>query len=69
MQTIEELIADAPVFAGLERAQLELIAGCGRNEHVAAGAFLLREGEPAERFFLIRAARSRSRCDAPGRHA
>jgi CRP/FNR family cyclic AMP-dependent transcriptional regulator len=54
MRTIDELIADSPTFAGLESAQLEFIAGCGRNQPVAAGTMLMREGEPAERFWLIR---------------
>ena len=54
MRTIDELIADSPVFAGLEPAQLEFIAGCARNEHVNAGVMLMREGDPAERFWLIR---------------
>ena len=67
MQTIDELIASAPVFDGLDQAQLELIAGCGRNEHVAAGAFLLHEGDPAERFFLIRRGTVALQVQAPGR--
>ena len=67
MQTIDELIASAPVFDGLDQAQLELIAGCGRNEHVAAGAFLLQEGDPAERFFLIRRGTVALQVQAPGR--
>jgi CRP-like cAMP-binding protein len=54
METLDELIARSPTFAGLDQAQLELIAGCGRTDHADAGTFLLREGEPAERFFLIR---------------
>jgi CRP-like cAMP-binding protein len=54
MQTLDELIAAAPIFAGLEPAQLTLIAGCARNQHVEAGTLLLREGEPADRFYLIR---------------
>jgi CRP/FNR family transcriptional regulator, cyclic AMP receptor protein len=54
MRTIDDLIADSPTFAGLEPAQLEFIAGCARNEHVDAGTMLMREGEPAERFWLIR---------------
>ena len=54
MQTIKELIKQYPVFAGLEQSQLELIAGCGHNEHVEGGTLLLREGEPADVFFLIR---------------
>ena len=44
MQTLEELIGVAPVFAGLVPEHLALIAGCGRNNRVEAGAFLLREG-------------------------
>jgi CRP/FNR family transcriptional regulator, cyclic AMP receptor protein len=54
MRTIDELITDSPTFAGLDSAQLEFIAGCGRNEHVAAGTMLMRESEPADRFWLIR---------------
>ncbi len=54
MKTIEGEIAEAPTFSGLEPSQFEFIAGCARNEHVNAGAILMREGEPADRFFLIR---------------
>ena len=54
MKTIEGEIAETPTFAGLEPSQFEFIAGCARNEHVNAGAMLMREGEPADRFFLIR---------------
>ena len=32
----------------------ELIAGCARNEHFKAGTMLLHEGDPAERFYLVR---------------
>jgi CRP-like cAMP-binding protein len=54
MRALDDLIADSPVFAGLGRAQLELIAGCAHNEHVAADTFLFREGAAADRFFLVR---------------
>lgn len=66
MQTIDELIASAPIFDGLQREQLEVIAGCGRNEHVEPGAFLLRRGDPAERFFLIRRGTVALEVQAPG---
>jgi CRP-like cAMP-binding protein len=65
VQTIEDLIARTPVFAGLEAEQLKLIAACGWNEHVPAGAMLLREGDPAERFFLIRRGAVALEVDAP----
>jgi len=67
MQTIDELIAHAEVFSGLERSQLELIAGCARNQHFNPGALLLREGEPADTFFLIRSGMVALEIHAPGR--
>ena len=69
MRMIDELIAATPTFAGLEPAHLELLAGCGRNEHVAAGELLMREGEAADRFFLIRRGLVALEVDAPGRGA
>lgn len=67
MQTLDQLIAQSPVFAGLEPRHLELIAGCGRNRHADAGTFLLREGAPADTFFLIRKGSITLEVDAPGR--
>jgi CRP/FNR family cyclic AMP-dependent transcriptional regulator len=69
MQTLEELIAATPIFAGLGRAHLKLIAGCAYNERVAGGVYLLREGEPANRFFLIRKGAVALEIHAPGRGA
>ena len=69
MRTLDELIGDSPVFAGLDPRHLELIAGCGRNDHVAAGAYLFREGGNADRFFLIREGGIALEVDAPGRGA
>jgi CRP/FNR family transcriptional regulator, cyclic AMP receptor protein len=66
---IDELIAAAPVFEGLSTDQLALIAGCGHNEHVPAGAMLLREGDSADRFFLIRRGSVAIEVHAPGRGA
>ena len=67
MRTIDELIADSPMFAGLRPRDLELIAGCGRNEHFEAGELLLREGAPAERFYLLRHGTVALEIVAPGR--
>ncbi len=67
MQTLEELIAAAPLFTGLSQAQLALIAGCGGNEHFAAGAELFHEGDQADRFFLIRTGSVALELEAPGR--
>lgn len=67
LQTLDELIAQSPLFAGLDRAQLELIAGCGRNTRVDAGALLLHEGDPADTFFVVRAGSIALEVHAPGR--
>jgi CRP/FNR family transcriptional regulator, cyclic AMP receptor protein len=54
MKRIDELLAEAPAFAGMNTAHLELIAGCATNEVFEPGDFLTREGEPAQRFYVIR---------------
>lgn len=54
MEPIDDLIRQSPFFAGFKPEHLTLVAGCGRNIHITAGSYLLREGEAADRFFLIR---------------
>jgi CRP/FNR family transcriptional regulator, cyclic AMP receptor protein len=54
METIDDLLSRHPFFMGLKPEYLALIAGCGQNVHFDAGAYLLREGEAADRFFAIR---------------
>jgi CRP/FNR family transcriptional regulator, cyclic AMP receptor protein len=67
VQTIEDLLAQARVFAGLAHEELELIAGCGRNGRADSGAFLFRESEPAQLFYLIRSGMVALEVHAPGR--
>lgn len=54
MQTIEQLLAEVPVFAGLPAAHLELIAGCAGTMHARAGDELFREGDRADAFYVLR---------------
>jgi CRP-like cAMP-binding protein len=67
MRTLEQLIGAAPIFAGLDDRHLALIAGCGVNDHAPAGAYLFHEGEPADRFYLIREGAIALEVHAPGR--
>jgi CRP-like cAMP-binding protein len=67
MQTLEQLIAASPVFAGLAEEQLAVIAGCAVNERFDAGSELFREGRPANRFYLIREGAIALEIEAPGR--
>ncbi len=57
MQTIEQYLPEHPFFAGLEPAVLAQVAGCGRNVHARPGALLLRTGEHADEFFVVRRGR------------
>jgi CRP/FNR family transcriptional regulator, cyclic AMP receptor protein len=57
------------VFAGPPEAQLATVAACGRNESLQSGSYLLREGRPAERFYLIRVGTVALEIQAPGRGA
>jgi CRP-like cAMP-binding protein len=57
VQTIEQLLAEAKAFNGMSSEHLELIAGCAQNETFAEGAYLMREGDPANRFYVVRLGR------------
>lgn len=67
MHTLDELIARAPLFAGLPADDLALIAGCAKNVAFAEGHLLFREGEPADTFFLIRHGRVALELHTPAR--
>jgi CRP/FNR family transcriptional regulator, cyclic AMP receptor protein len=57
VETLDELIAHAPVFAGLGSEDLTLIAGCAQNVGFDGGELLFREGEPADTFYVVRRGR------------
>ncbi len=69
MKTLDELVAESPMFAGLDSEYLRLIAGCGQNTGFEAGEYLFREGEPADTFYLIRHGRVLLETFVPGRGA
>ena len=57
MQTIEQLLAEAKAFSGMSQEHLELIAGCAQNEVFEDGAYLIREGDAANSFYVVRLGR------------
>jgi CRP/FNR family transcriptional regulator, cyclic AMP receptor protein len=69
MRTLDELIADSALFAGMQSAHLRLIAGCARNVHAEGDAYLAREGDPADVFYLIRRGSVSLEVHGPGRGA
>jgi CRP/FNR family transcriptional regulator, cyclic AMP receptor protein len=69
MKTLDELVAESPIFAGLDRSYLELIAGCGQNTGFEAGQYLFREGDQADTFYLVRGGRVKLEIVVAGRGA
>lgn len=67
METLEHLLAEHELFRDLDHRYVALLTGCAANVRFGAGAFLFREGERAERFFVVRQGRVALEIDAPGR--
>ncbi|HTW52330.1 MAG TPA: cyclic nucleotide-binding domain-containing protein [Stellaceae bacterium] len=64
---LDRLICEHAFFAGMSPDHCELIGGCARNIRFDKGAYLFREGDPANEFFLIRHGRVGLELIAPGR--
>lgn len=54
MEGLERILREQAFFAGFPAEQSALIAGCARNHRFTAGQYLFREGEAANKFFLVR---------------
>ena len=67
MHTLDEVIARAPLFAGLPADALALIAGCAKNVGFDEDELLFREGDPADTFYLVRRGRVALELHAPER--
>jgi CRP/FNR family transcriptional regulator, cyclic AMP receptor protein len=57
VQTIEQLLAEAKAFNGMPEEHLALIAGCAQNMTFEDGQYLMREGDPANNFYVVRLGR------------
>jgi CRP/FNR family transcriptional regulator, cyclic AMP receptor protein len=57
VQTIEQLLAEAKAFNGMSEPHLALIAGCAQNKTYRDGEYLMREGDPAGSFYVVRLGR------------
>ena len=52
--SLERALADVPLLEGLGPEALTLLAGCASNVHFDEGANLIRRGDPADAFYVIR---------------
>jgi len=51
---LDRLLAVHPFFDGMPPAVRKVVAGCATNERFAAGQWVFRENDAADRFYLIR---------------
>lgn len=54
MKTLEPYMAEHPFLKNLEPQHLKILVGCASNVRFDAGQFILREGEEANNFYIIR---------------
>lgn len=54
MELISELLEHVPALRPLDPEHRGTISGCGSNRVFAAGEHIMREGDPADTFYVIR---------------
>lgn len=64
-RTLEPYLKEHDFFKDLSEPDISLITGCARLERFDAGAMILRQGDPAEYFLLIRHGRVAIEIQAP----
>jgi CRP-like cAMP-binding protein len=57
METLRPILEKHPFFKDLKPEYLDLAAGCALNVRFKEGEIITREGEPADKFYLIREGR------------
>ena len=68
-QTFEKIIAEHPFFANLGSCYTTLLVSCASNVRFDTGSYILREGEEANEFYLIRHGRVALEIAPPQRKA
>ena len=54
MKTLEPILKKHPFFKDLEKEYLDFIVGCASNVVFKEGEIIMKENNPANKFFLIR---------------
>jgi CRP-like cAMP-binding protein len=53
-QSLEQLLAGVPFLKALDEEDRAVLAGCARNVRFTEGEYLFRDGEAADRFYVVR---------------
>ena len=67
MRTLDQVVLESAMFAGLDARYAEQLAGCSQTVGFDAGETLFREGEPADVFYVLRRGRVALELYVPGR--
>ncbi len=54
IQGFREIVAEHSVFKNFDQETLELLGGCARNERFVAGETIFREGDAADKLYILR---------------
>ncbi len=54
MEDLERALRSHPFVADLEADHVRFLVGCAANVRFKPGEYLVREGQPEEKFFLVR---------------
>ena len=57
METLQPILAEHPFFHEMEERLLQIMVGCASNVRFENGEVIFREGEEADKFYLIRSGR------------
>lgn len=65
-ENLGPVIDEHPFFKGIDLALRDLLVGCAANERFEAGTMLFRQGDAADKFYLVRAGTVAIEIDRPG---
>lgn len=55
---IKEILSNHPFLEGMEAHFIDLVSGCAQNAVFHEGQYIFKEGEDAEKFYLLRTGRA-----------
>lgn len=64
---LDKLLKEHPFFKDMDGKSLKTLTGCAKNERFEAGEIIAREGEDANKFYVIRAGTIAIEFNVPGR--
>jgi CRP-like cAMP-binding protein len=66
VETLLRLLQEHPFLQGMKDEHLQVLVGCATNVRFEPGDFLVREGEEAKRWFLVREGQVQLETHIPG---